>query len=190
MAKEYNQQGTIHIKTVIEYAKISGIPWLLVLFVLSVVASQCLSAYSSVIYRRESSQKQLIFQIDSILFVVPFATVVPTVIALSSILLLSWKSSKMAFFRIMDNIQELLYKFKITVMSNRLTNDLKFFDRSVALFLYDIVNSSCALMGTLFLCSFSLVHYGIVWLSVVLAFLLMLLFVMGMWNHVALRTIR
>lgn len=168
----------------------SGVTYLFFLFVVAVILSQSLSVYSSIIYRRESSQRQIVFHIHSLMFVVPFVTVVPTAVALTSILCLSWKSSKSTFQKIIRRIQLLINKYNKSVLSNRLANDLKFFDRSAALFIYDIFNSSMAIIGTLTLCLYSLSSHAVIWMLLMLGFLIMLSLLMSRWSSMALSTLR
>lgn len=171
---EHNSRGSIGLPTYSAYLKVSHRGYLLLLFTGCCVAAQALSIYSTLTYRRHTQDPTITFTFNSLLFFTPFLSIAPTACGLVAILAISVQASRSLFSIVINQITNVKNRFEKRVIANRLSNDLKFFDKNFCLCIYDISSTGCAVFGSIGLCLLGIVSKSYLWMLGILMILTLL----------------
>lgn len=187
---EHHARGSIGWSTYSSYLKFSQRGFMMVLFAVCCVAAQSLSVYSTLMYRKHTQDSTITFRFESLLFLTPFLSILPTAGALLCILAISLRASKNLFCKVIKGITQITATFQTKVVANRLSNDLKFFDKNFCLCIFDISFTGCSILGSVGLCLLGLVMRNYLWMLGTLAILLVIAASMYLLNQRAMWAIR
>jgi len=110
-------------------------------------------------------------------------SILPTAAGLACIFIISLQASRNLFEVVMKDITNLIAIFQRRAVANRLSNDLKFFDKNFCLCLYDITSTGCAVLASVGLCLVGLGFKNYLWMLGTLAILSLIAISMYLLNQ-------
>jgi hypothetical protein len=89
-----------------------------------------------------------------------------------------------------QSIKGILKNFSPGVIANRLSNDLKFFDKNFCICIYDIGSTGCAILGSVGLCLMAIYTYDYKWMLAMMTLFIGLAISMHIFSRKAMWALR